>query len=95
MPWLEKGDAQCDNCPSVRTCVPDRAQSIQMMRAAGWRHLEGTTLGGKAFETILCPPCVGTEHKRSRLKAETDQQELPLDFESGRVVPGRQGFSSR
>lgn len=97
MGWLPKGDAACDNedCGAIRICVDDRHKAIQMMRAGGWRHMEGKTLGGQDFETILCPKCAKDERRRTRVKAEPDQDVLPLDFEEGRVVVGRQGVQSR
>lgn len=57
--------------------------------------MAGQTLEGKQFETILCPKCVKEEKKRSRAPKEIEQDTLPLDFEEGRIVVGRQGFSSR
>jgi hypothetical protein len=93
--WLPKGDAACDNCAKVRFCTHDRRQAIQMMRAGGWRHMAGTTLGGEPFETILCPECTKGETRTTRTKVELEQDVLPLDFEAGREIIGRQGFSSR
>jgi hypothetical protein len=95
MPWTAKGDAACDTCGTERACVPDRHLAIQMMRAGGWRHMKGTTLGGQEFETIICSPCTKGEYKRSRGRRDTVQQELPLDFEEGRVVARGEGVQSR
>lgn len=95
MPWLPSGDASCDTCPVIRYCPEDRALAIQMMRAGGWRHMAGMTLGGEEFETILCPGCTRGEKRKTRTKETLEQDALPLDFESGRKIIGRQGFSSR
>lgn len=96
MPWTPTGDATCDTCGHLRFCPEDRALAVQMMRAGGWRHMKGTTEGGREFETILCPRCAKDEKRRTRSSKETiEQEELPLDFEAGRVVVGKQGFSSR
>lgn len=95
MGWLPNGDAKCDVCPAIRVCVDDRHQAIQMMRAGGWRHMKSTTLGGQEFETILCPKCTKDQKRKTRAKAELEEDVLPLDFEEGRVVVGRQGVSSR
>lgn len=95
MPWLPNGDASCDTCALVRLCVADRHLAIQMMRAGGWRHMQGITLGGRTFETILCPGCTREEKKRKRTKDTVEQEELPLDFRTGGTVVGKQGFSSR
>lgn len=95
MGWLASGDAACDTCATVRICVSERAKAIQMMRAGGWRHMEGKTLGGQDFETILCPGCTRDERRRTRTKADVEQDALPLDWEEGRAVVGKQGFQSR
>lgn len=96
MGWTVKQDcAVCDNCGATRGVTDDREQSVQLLRAGGWRHMSGKTLEGKEFEIILCPPCIKEEKKRPRGVKEIPQDTLPLDFEEGRVVVGRQGISSR
>jgi hypothetical protein len=95
MGWLPGGDAVCDTCPKIRVCVDDRALAIQMMRAGGWRHMAGTTLGGQDFETILCPGCAKDERRRGRTNKDIEQDALPIDWEEGRIVVGKQGVQSR
>jgi hypothetical protein len=95
MGWLASGDAACDTCEHVRICVPERERAIQMMRAGGWRHMKGKTLGGQDFETILCPTCAKDERRRRRKQEPTDQEALPLDWEEGRIVVGKQGVQTR
>lgn len=96
MGWTVKQDcAVCDVCGATRGVTHDREQSVQLLRAGGWRHMAGETLEGKEFETILCPKCVKDEKKKSRGTKEIVQDTLPLDFEEGRIVVGRQGISSR
>lgn len=96
MGWTVKQDcAVCDNCGATRGVTADREESVQLLRAGGWRHMAGQTLEGKQFETILCTKCVKEEKKRSRAPKEIEQDTLPLDFEEGRIVVGRQGVSSR
>lgn len=96
MGWLMPlGHVGCDSCGATRWTCDDEQQAIQMLRAGGWRHMAGKTLGGQEFETILCPGCVKDERKRSRGKKEIEQDTLPLDFEKGRIVVGGQGISSR
>lgn len=75
--------------------MQDRNTAIQMMRAGGWRHMRGQTLGGQQFETILCPTCIKDTKRKSRAKTETVQDALPLNWEEGRKVVGGQGVSSR
>lgn len=66
-----------------------------MLRAGGWRHMQGETLGGEPFETILCPDCAKGEYRRTRTKAEGVQEELPLTWEEPKVVRGAQGIQDR
>ena len=96
MGWMVKQDcAVCDGCGATRGVTGDREESVQLLRAGGWRHLKGKTLGDEDFETILCPGCVKDQRRRSRDKTQVEQDTLPLDFEEGRIVVGRQGVSSR
>lgn len=95
MGWLPKDMVKCDNCPLGRQVVADRQQAIQLLRAGGWRHLEGKTEGGQDHEVILCPGCAKEQRRRSRGKETLEQDALPLDWEKGRIVVGRQGISSR
>lgn len=94
MPWLPDGDAQCDTCEQVRIAFDDRHHTIQVMRAAGWRHMKGTTLGQVPFETILCPGCTKEQKRKTRTKQEGVQEALPLDWQEEKTVGG-QGVSSR
>jgi hypothetical protein len=93
--WLPKGDAECDTCGAIRPGTDDRHMTIQMMRAAGWRHMKGTTRGGQDFETVLCPRCAKDEKRRTRSQEIVDQEALPLDWEEGRRVVGGQGSHTR
>lgn len=95
MGWTPKGDAACDTCGTVRMCIGNRHQAIQMMRVAGWRHMKGETLGGQEFETILCRDCASNEHRRVRTKSPLEQDELPLQWDTERKSVGGQGISSR
>lgn len=95
MGWLPNGYVACDTCGLERVCVQDRALATQMLRASRWRHMVGKTLGGKDFEAILCPGCAHDERKRSRIREQMIQDELPLNWEEGRIVVRQQGVSSR
>lgn len=90
MPWDSKGDARCDTCGFWRCGHWDKAIAIQMLRAAGWHHMEGSTLGGQPFEHILCALCGREEHKRPRTAGGIEQEQLPLDWE-GEQGGRRQG----
>lgn len=96
MGWTVKQDcAVCDGCGSTRGVTSNREESIQLLRAGGWRHLSGKTMEGNEFETILCSKCVKDERRKPRGVKEIEQDALPLDWEQGRIVVGRQGISSR
>lgn len=95
MAWRPDGDAACDSCKAIRVGAATKQATIQMMRAAGWRHMCGKTLGGQEFETILCPKCAKDEKRRARKTEEAEQDVLPLDWEEVRIVVGGQGVSSR
>lgn len=95
MSWLPAGYVGCDTCGAQRVGVEDRDATIQMIRAAGWRHMKGTTIGGQDFETILCPGCAKEERRRPRKSVDPQEETLPLDFEEMRIVVGKQGYSSR
>lgn len=95
MGWLPKGYAACDTCGIARAVVSDREASIQLLRAGGWRHMAGRTLGGQDFETILCAGCTKDEHRRSRTKPSEQEDTLPIDWEAHRVVRGKEGIQHR
>jgi hypothetical protein len=95
MGWLPLGDAACDTCGKQRVGSFDRTKAIQMLRAGGWHHMAGLTIGGVPFESILCRVCGHDEHRRPRTSAVAQQEELPLDWEEGRTVVGAQGVQSR
>lgn len=79
------GDAQCDSCGAIRVGNFDRAVAIEMIRAGGWHHMVGNTIGGVPFESILCKRCGHDEHKRPRSTVVIEQEALPLDWEGARV----------
>lgn len=55
----------------------------------------GKTLGGQDFETILCPDCTKGERKRTRVKNDGVQEELPLNWEEPQRAGGKEGIQSR
>lgn len=97
MGWSSFGDAVCDSCGDVRPGDPDRHKAIQIIRAAGWHHAIGETIGGQPYEHILCKEDACGEHKRPKRILHVDQEEvLPIDWESTRRThePGS-GVTSR
>ena len=86
MGWTALGDAVCDSCPAERIGHPNRHEAIQRIRAGGWHHMAGTTIGGAPFESILCRSCVKDEHRRPRSTATIENEELPLDWAVERKV---------
>lgn len=97
MSWTSFGDAVCDSCGDVRIGDPDRHQAIQVIRAAGWHHSAGHTIGGVAYEAILCKACVKEEHKRTKKVrfVEAQEEELPLDWGQRRNDEPGAGYTSR
>lgn len=95
MGWLPRSYAACDTCGFERVVLEDRDAAIQLLRAGGWHHMRGKTLGGQEFETILCRKCAKDERRRTRVKEEVEQDALPLNWEEGRIVVGKQGVQSR
>jgi len=81
MGWMLYGDAVCDSCGAVRLGHADRHRAIQILRAAGWHHFCGETIGGKPHEAILCKACVKEEHKRPKATPALAQDEqLAIDW---------------
>jgi len=81
MAWMLCGDAVCDSCGAVRLGHMDRHRAIQILRAAGWHHFDGNTIGGVPHEAILCKACVKEERKRPKTIAALAQEEqLPIDW---------------
>lgn len=74
MGWDGKGNAHCDTCDAVKEVNHD----TQVLRAFGWHHSQGKTLGGKDYEGILCGTCARDERKRER--RERGQLEGQLDI---------------
>jgi hypothetical protein len=96
MTWTSHGDAVCDSCGEMRMGHLDRHYAIQMLRAAGWHHAIGVTIGGVRYEVILCTPCVKDEHKRPKRTIQLDQEEtLPIDWERLKIYESGPGGHSR
>jgi hypothetical protein len=97
MAWDERGDAVCDSCGQTRMGHHIRPAAIQMIRAGGWHHALGHTIGGEPYEAILCKGCVREEHKRPKKITPMDMtgEELPLPWEEWRIVEHGPGSQSR
>lgn len=96
MSWTSLGDAICDSCSEARIGHADRATAIQMIRAGGWHHAVGVTIGGVPYEAILCKTCARDERKRPRTaKPLADEQALPMDWEQWRIDGSGTGYTSR
>lgn len=81
MGWTSLGDAFCDTCGAVKVGSLDRHEAIQRLRAAGWHHFNGETIGGQPHEAILCKTCVKEEHKRPKAQAVVPQgEQLQIDW---------------
>lgn len=76
--WDNNGDTRCNSCGKQGYGDKDRHKAVQRLRAAGWHHAQGVTLGGRNFEEILCPGCAKDGYKRTRNKAQIAQDPLPM-----------------
>lgn len=94
MGWLPDGCATCDTCGKLRIGPHEREQAIQMMRAAGWHHWVGVTLGGVGQEVILCPQCAKDEKKRPRSTVIIEQDSL-FEWKELQDFGKSQGIQSR
>lgn len=97
MSWTSLGDAVCDSCGDARIGNIDRDAAIQLIRAGGWHHATGTTIGGVPYEVILCKTCAHEERKRPRATANLQgQEQLPIDWEQWRINGSAgSGYTSR
>lgn len=77
MTWDAKGTAHCDSCRAFKEVDGD----TNRLRALGWHHSKGTTVGGADYEGILCPLCARNERKRER--SESGQYDGQLDIFDG------------
>lgn len=78
MGWLPSGDGVCDSCPQLGAGTGDQHSTIQRLRAAGWHHAAGQTLGGQSYEALLCPGCAREQKRRKQIKFSFEQQSLPM-----------------
>lgn len=80
--WDDKGNARC-HCGSTWPAAATRDVTVQMLRARGWHHSAGKTLGGDDYEALLCPTCVKGEKKRRTTPSGSglDQDALPINWD--------------
>ena|SRR5688572_7620551 len=81
MTWDAKGTAHCDSCAEFKEVNGD----VNTLRALRWHHSKGTTVGGQAYEGILCPQCARNERKRER--NGTGQYDGQLDIFGDTYTP--------
>lgn len=74
----------------------NRHRAIQVIRAAGWHHSIGRTIGNVPYEAILCRACVKEEYKRPKKTLLVDQEEsLPIEWDKWRKDESGPGGHSR
>lgn len=96
MSWTSFGDAVCDSCGESRIGNPDRHLAIQIIRAGGWHHSAGFTIGGDPYEQILCKECARGEHKRpERTLSVAQEEQLPIDWTGAQQHDSGSGGYSR
>ena len=86
--WDAKGNGLCG-------CGKTGPDSVQVLRALGWHYGCGVTIGGAAYEVLLCPACAKDEKRRVVTKSTLPQDEIPFDWEQFKAVPKSQGGHTR
>ena len=89
--WDTRGNAICQSCKTMLNAGPNRQKAIQFLRAAGWHHSKGVTIGGDSYEALLCPHCAHDEKRRKIVRPSIEQDGLPLDWSLCAAVPQEQG----
>ena len=89
MSWDPTGAGVCD------TCRREGPHNVQVLRALGWHHSSGETMGGQPYEALLCPSCAKDEHRRKRTPQLIDQDALPFDWGQCAATPQSQGGHTR
>jgi hypothetical protein len=87
--WNSKGDGVCDTCGKVGP------SGVEVLRALGWHHGAGQTIGGGAYEALLCPVCAKDEKRRKVNKPSIEQDALPFDWNQFVAVQKGQGGHTR
>lgn len=97
MGWDAFGNGICDTCGTCsHVSSPDRGTAVEVMRAMGWHHSKGITIGGDQYEALLCPHCGRDEHRKTRPKTPPIEQDgFDLDWEQYRAGVTGNGFQSR
>ena len=85
--WDCKGNGIC------QTCGRKGPSCVDSLRALGWHHGKGVTMGGDPYEVLLCPRCAKDEKRRMVSRTTLEQEELPLDW--GQPVVKSQGGHTR
>lgn len=87
--WDAKGNGICQTCD--RTGPSD----VQVLRALGWHHGAGVTIGGQDYEALLCPNCAKDVKRKVIIKSTMKQDQLPIDWGHYRQQPKSQGGHTR
>lgn len=87
--WDTKGNGIC------QTCGRKGPANIQTLRALGWHHGAGVTIGGSGYEALLCPNCAKDEKRRKTTRSTLEQDQLPIDWTQCEVAPRSQGGHTR
>lgn len=95
MGWAADNSGFCDTCGKTGPGHRDHQVAVQMLRALGWHHGEGVTMGGQRYEALLCTGCARDEHRRKRSIQQVEQDAFPIDWDTCRVVERGQGSQTR
>lgn len=87
--WDGKGSGLC------QTCGGSGPDNVEVLRALGWHYGNGVTMGGAAYEVLLCPRCAKDEKRRTVNRAAIEQDALPIDWDQYAAVVKWQGGHTR
>lgn len=68
---------------------------MEILRALGWHYGKGVTIGGDAYEALLCPHCAKDTTRRVVVKSTLEQDQLPIEWAAYRQQPKSQGGHTR
>ena len=87
--WDGKGNGFCQG-PG---CSKQGPGDVEILRALGWHHGSGVTIGGDPYEALLCPHCAKDTQRRVVTRSTLEQDQLPIEWPAFR--PKSQGGHTR
>lgn len=94
MAWDAHNNGLCDSCGRKGPGHDSRRIAVEYLRALGWHHSHGRTIGGDEYDAILCPQCAKNEKQKKLTKSTLDDEPLPLNWEEFRPEARGPGYQS-